>query len=57
MEDEESVPSEEQPPVDEPSELQPEGESEEEALEEEENPTISIDVEVNNYLKSFKIFN
>jgi HK97 family phage prohead protease len=57
MEDEESVPSEEQPPVEAPSELQPEGESEDEALEEEENPTISIDVEVNNYLKSFKIFN
>ena len=57
MEDEESVPSEEQPPVEAPSELQPEGESEEEALEEEENPTTSIEIEVNNYLKSFKISN
>ena len=57
MEDEESVPSEQQPPVDEPSDLQPEDESEEEALEEEENPTISIEIEVSKYLQSFKIFN
>jgi hypothetical protein len=57
MEDDKSVPSEEQPPVEEPSELQPEGESEEEALEEEENPTISIEIEVSKYLQSFKIFN
>jgi hypothetical protein len=57
MEDEESVPSEEQPPVEEPSELQPEGESEDEALEEEENPTVSIEIEINKYLQTFKIFN
>jgi hypothetical protein len=37
--------------------LQPEGESEEEALEEEENPMISIEIEVSKYLQSFKIFN
>jgi hypothetical protein len=57
MEDEESVPSEEQPPTEEPSELQPEGESEDEALEEEENPTVSIEIEINKYLQTFKIFN
>ena len=54
MEDEESVDSEEQP--------QPSLEGtvempEEEALEEEEDPMVSIEVEMNNYLKSFKIFN
>jgi hypothetical protein len=26
-------------------------------LEEEENPTISIEIEINKYLQSFKIFN
>jgi hypothetical protein len=56
MEDEESVVSEEQPPVDEPTELQPEGESDE-ALEEEEDPMVSIEIEVSKYLQSFKIFN
>ena len=54
MEDEESVDPEEQP--------QPSLEGtvempEEEALEEEEDPMVSIEVEMNNYLKSFKIFN
>ena len=56
MEDEESVVSEEQPPVEAPTELQPEGESEM-ALEEEEDPMISIEIEVSKYLQSFKIFN
>jgi hypothetical protein len=56
MEDEESVVSEEQPPVEAPTELQPEGESEM-ALEEEEDPMVSIEIEVNKYLQSFKIFN
>jgi HK97 family phage prohead protease len=55
MEDEESVASEEQPPVELPTELQPEGESEM-ALEEEEDPMISIEIEVSKYLQSFKIF-
>ena len=57
MEDEESVPSEEQPPVDAPTELQPVDESEDVALEEEEDPMVSIEIEVNKYLQSFKIFN
>ena len=57
MEEDESVASEEQPPVDAPTELQPVGESEDEALEEEEDPMVSIEIEVNKYLQSFKIFN
>ena len=57
MEDEESVSSEEQPPVDAPTELQPVDESEDVALEEEEDPMVSIEIEVNKYLQSFKIFN
>ena len=54
MEDEESVDSEEQP--------QPSLEGtvempEEEALEEEEDPMVCIEIEINKYLQSFKIFN
>jgi hypothetical protein len=57
MEEDESVASEEQPPVDAPTELQPVGESEDEALEDEDDPMVSIELEVNKYLQSFKIFN
>lgn len=57
MEDEESVPSEQQPPEVIPADLQPEGIEEEEALEEEEDPMVSIELEVSKYLQSFKIFN
>ena len=57
MEDEESVPSEQQPPEVIPADLQPEGIEEEEALEEEEDPMVSIEIEVSKYLQSFKIFN
>jgi ketol-acid reductoisomerase len=54
MEDEESVDLEEQPqkPMDEDL-VSPEVE----ALVEEEDPMISMQIEMNNYLKSFKIFN
>jgi hypothetical protein len=54
MEDEESVDLEEQPqkPMDEDFES-----PEVEALVEEEDPMISMQIEMNNYLKSFKIFN
>jgi ketol-acid reductoisomerase len=54
MEDEESVDLEEQPqkPMDEDF-VSPEVE----ALVEEEDPMISMQIEMNNYLKSFKIFN
>jgi hypothetical protein len=54
MEDEESVDPEEQPqkPMDEDF-VSPEVE----ALVEEEDPMISMQIEMNNYLKSFKIFN
>ena len=57
MEDEESVPSEEQPPVDMPGELQTPEANPEEALVEEDDPMVSIEIEVNKYLQSFKIFN
>jgi HK97 family phage prohead protease len=57
MEEDESVASEEQPPVDAPTELQPVDESEDEALEDEDDPMVSIELEVNKYLQSFKIFN
>ena len=57
MEDETSVPTEEQPLTDFPGELEnPECEAED-ALEEEEDPMVSIEIEVNKYLQSFKIFN
>jgi hypothetical protein len=54
MEDEESVDLEEQPqkPMDEDF-VSPEVE----ALVEEEDPMISMQIEMNNYLQSFKIFN
>ena len=54
MEDEESVDPEEQPQPSSEGEVEM---PEDEALEEEEDPMVSIEVEVNNYLKSFKIFN
>jgi hypothetical protein len=54
MEDEESVDSEEQPQPSSEGEVEM---PEDEALEEEEDPMVSIEVEMNNYLKSFKIFN
>jgi len=57
MEDEDSVPSEQQPPEVIPADLQPEGIEEEEALEEEEDPMVSVEIEVSKYLQSFKIFN
>ncbi|MEY4278611.1 MAG: hypothetical protein RL377_615 [Bacteroidota bacterium] len=57
MEDEESVTSEDQPQTDFPGELDNPEDQAEDALEEEENPTISIEIEVNKYLQSFKIFN
>ena len=57
MEDEESVASQQQPPIDNPTGLQPEEESEEEALDEEEDPMVSIEIEMSKYLQSFKIFN
>jgi hypothetical protein len=57
MEEDESVASEEQPPVDKPADLQPEGESEDEALEDEDDPMVSVELEVSKYLQSFKIFN
>ena len=54
MEDEESVDSEEQPQPSMEGEIET---PEVEALEEEEDPMVSIEIEMNNYLKSFKIFN
>ena len=54
MEDEESVDPEEQPQPSSEGEVEM---PEDEALEEEEDPMVSIEVEMNNYLKSFKIFN
>lgn len=57
MEDEESVTSEDQPQTDFPGELDNPEDQAEDALEEEEDPTISIEIEVNKYLQSFKIFN
>jgi HK97 family phage prohead protease len=54
IEDEESVDSEEQPQPSMEGEIET---PEVEALEEEEDPMVSIEVEMNNYLKSFKIFN
>jgi HK97 family phage prohead protease len=56
MEDQMSVPSVQQPLTDFPGELQTPEEDAQEALDEEENPTISIDIEINKYLQSFKIF-
>lgn len=56
MEDEQSVSSEQQPPLDTQSDLQPQMESAQ-ALDEEEDPMVSVYSEVNNYLQSFKIFN
>jgi HK97 family phage prohead protease len=54
MEDEESVDSKEQPQTSMEGEIET---PEVEALEEEEDPMVSIEIEMNNYLKSFKIFN
>ena len=54
MEDEESVDPEEQPQPSSEGEVEM---PEDEALEEEEDPMISVEIEINNYLKSFKIFN
>jgi len=57
MEDQPSVPSEDQPQTDFPGELDNPEDEAEDALEEEEDPMISVEIEINNYLKSFKIFN
>ena len=57
MEDETSVPSEQQPPTDFPGELQTPEEDAQEALDEEEDPMISVEIEINKYLQTFKIFN
>ena len=52
-----SVASEEQPLTDFPGELENPEDMAEDALEEEDNPMISIEIEVSKYLQSFKIFN
>ena len=57
MEDETSVAPEEQPLTDFPGELENPEDEAEDALEEEEDPMISIEIEVCKYLQSFKIFN
>ena len=57
MEDEDSVTSEQQPPTDFPGELQTPEEDAQEALDEEEDPMVSVEIEINKYLQSFKIFN
>ena len=57
MEDEASIPSEDQPLTDFPGELQTPEEDAQEALDEEEDPTISVEIEINKYLQTFKIFN
>lgn len=57
MEDDSSVASTEQPLTDYPGELENPEDEAEDALEEEDNPMISIEIEVNKYLQSFKIFN
>ena len=56
MEDETSVPSEQQPQTDFPGELDTPEDEAEDALEEEDNPMVSIEIEINKYLQSFKIF-
>jgi len=57
MEDDMSVPSEDQPQTDFPGELDNPEDQAEDALEEEEDPMISVEIEINKYLQSFKIFN
>jgi len=57
MEDDMSVPSEDQPQTDFPGELDNPEDQAEDALEEEEDPMVSIEIEINKYLQSFKIFN
>ena len=57
MEDEQSIPTDSQPQTDFPGELDNPEDQAEDALEEEDDPTISIEIEVNKYLQSFKIFN
>ena len=57
MEDETSVPTEEQPLTDFPGELENPEDEAEDALEEECDPMVSIEIEINKYLQSFKIFN
>jgi HK97 family phage prohead protease len=57
MEDEDSVTSEQQPQTDFPGELDNPEDEAEDALEEEEDPMISVEIEINKYLQSFKIFN
>jgi HK97 family phage prohead protease len=54
MEDEESVDPEEQPQPSMEGEIET---PEVEALEEEEDPMVCIEIEINKYLQSFKIFN
>ena len=57
MEDEESVTSEQQPQTDFPGELDNPEDEAEDALEEEEDPMVSVEIEISKYLQSFKIFN
>jgi HK97 family phage prohead protease len=57
MEDDMSVPSVDQPQTDFPGELDNPEDQAEDALEEEEDPMVSIEIEINKYLQSFKIFN
>jgi len=57
MEDDMSVASEDQPQTDFPGELMNPEDQTEDALEEEEDPMISVEIEINKYLQSFKIFN
>ena len=57
MEDEESITPESQPQTDFPGELDNPEDQAEDALEEEEDPMISVEIEINKYLQSFKIFN
>ena len=57
MEDEESIAPESQPQSDYPGELDNPEDQAEDALEEEDDPTISVEIEINKYLQSFKIFN
>ena len=57
MEDDSSVATEDQPQTDFPGELENPEDEAEDALEEEEDPMISVEIEINKYLQSFKIFN
>ena len=57
MEDETSIPPIDQPQTDFPGELENPEDMAEDALEEECDPMVSIEIEINKYLQSFKIFN